>query len=378
MGNEKLGHLRVITGIPLKNNRDYIFAREQLKTVLSDAEKIEANKDKLDLKPNVDFVSTNKDKFETGVNGILQKEPDKESIDWSENITFNGVEDIVFPQISPDECKKILARMPKSLIQLSKLEKIDYHLFNSGKHLLPVPGFNEDGSFNPAKVFAIESGQFPRKKDSEFPIYRYYKQEDGTWTFSGKNEMTEEEDHPSRILVGVSNGTKIYPTPIPKSVSEDERAVYLYQFHVLLHEFLHTIDYPRRNPEDRSKILLEVDGQQFTFQDWWLAFEELILSGKEPQCVSSYANTYFDDLNEALKESDYGSFTSALAEQICETFVAYQLNIISNDEGWNNFKSESFGNVEQLTKFAKQESGSANFKWILMDKLCRANVIRKE
>jgi hypothetical protein len=179
-------------------------------------------------------------------------------------------------------------------------------------------------------------------------------------------------------LVGVSTGEKIYPTPIPISVSEDKRAVYLYQIHVFLHEFFHTIELLRRKPEEKSKILLEVDGQNFTFNDWWLAFEELILSGIEPQCVSSYANTYFDDLNQESKSADYDKFTIALAEQICETFVAYQFGIISNNEGWKNFKSESFGNIQQLKKFVKKESESANLKWVLMDKLCRSNIIPKK
>ena len=43
-----------------------------------------------------------------------------------------------------------------------------------------------------------------------------------------------------------------------------------------------------------------------------------------------------------------------VAEQICETFVAYQLGIISNNKGWTNFRTESFGNVVQLKKFLKK------------------------
>jgi hypothetical protein len=315
--------------------------------VLSEAEIVEANKDKLDLKPNIDFISVNKNKFEEGVDVIYQRKPDEESTIWSEQIIFNGRDDIVFPQISPEECKYILSRMPKSLIKLSKLQTVDYHTFGNVR-VIPVPGFNEQGNFDPSKVQLVPVNKFPR-----------------------------EGDHPSRILVGVSNGIQIYPTPIPKSVSEDERAVYLYQIHVLLHEFFHTIDYPRRNSEERNKILLEIDGLQFTFQDWWMAFEELILSGNEPQCVSSYANTYFDDLNQKTREVDYEKFTYALAEQICETFVAYQLGIISNDEGWTDFKKESFGNVSQLTKQVKEESESANLKWELMDKLCRASIVKQ-
>ncbi|MEK7461408.1 MAG: hypothetical protein AAB647_04325 [Patescibacteria group bacterium] len=347
--NPELKHLEVIAGkVQLPESTEQNPIRERLTSVLSEAEKVEANKDKLDLKPNIDFVSANIDKFETGLDSIYQREPDEDSKAWSEGIAFGGTDDIVSPQVSSDECKQILARMPKSLIEMSKLETVDYHTFGNVR-VIPVPGFNEQGNFDSSKVQLVPVSEFPRKGD-----------------------------HPSRILVGVSNGTKIYPTPIPKSVSEDERAVYLYQVHVLLHEFFHTVDYPRRSPEDRSKILLEVDGQQFTFQDWWMAFEELILSGNEPQCVSSYANTYFDDLNQETREIDYKKFTHALAEQICETFVACQLDIISNDEGWTDFKKEGFGNVSQLTKHVKEESESANLKWVLMDKLCRAIVVKQE
>jgi hypothetical protein len=344
-----LKHLEDIAGkVQLPESTKKNLIHERLLSVLSAAEKVEANKDKLDLKPKIDFVSKNKYKFQKALDTIYRREPDPDSKAWSEQVAFSGTDDIVFPQVSPKECRKLLARMPKSLIEISKLETIDYHTFGNIR-VIPVPGFNEQGNFDSSKVQLVPVSEFPRA-----------------------------EDHPSRILVGVSNGTKIYPTPIPKSVSKDERAVYLYQVHVLLHEFFHTVDYPRRSPEDRSKILLEVDGQQFTFQDWWMAFEELILSGNEPQCVSSYANTYFDDLNQETREVDYKKFTHALAEQICETFVAYQLDIISNDEGWTDFKKEGFGNVSQLTKHVNEESESANVKWVLMDKLCRASVIRQE
>lgn len=345
----ELKHLEGLTGevqLPETTKQNHIC--ERLTSVLSEAEKVEANKHKLDLKPNIDFVLKNVGRFEEGLNSILQREADEDSIAWSKQISFNGVDDIVAPQVSPEECKQLLARMPKSLIEMSKLQTVDYHTFGNVR-VIPVPGFDEQGNFDSKKVQLVPVDEFPR-----------------------------EGDHPSRILVGVSTGDKIYPTPIPKSVSEDDKAVYLYQVHVLLHEFFHTIDYPRRNPKERSKILLEVDGQQFTFQDWWLAFEELILSGNEPQCVSSYANTYFNDLNQETRKADYNKFTHALAEQICETFVAYQLGIISNDEGWTDFKKESFGNVSQLTKQVKEESESANLKWVLMNKLCRASVVKQE
>ena len=300
------------------------------------------------MKPNIDFVSAHHDKFEAGVKDLLDKPASAEAEKWTKGIKFTGTEDIVDPQIHPEQGRELLARMPESLRKMSLLKEVAYHTFGE-KRVIPVPGYDEEGNFDKKQVQLVSIDEFPRK-----------------------------EDHQSRILVGVSTGTTIYPTPIPKTVSEDERAVYLYQLHVFLHEFFHTIDYKRRDPVEREKIVLEVDGQQFTYQYWWKAFEELILSAIEPMCVSSYANTYFDDLNQKTADEDYDKFTYALAEQICETFVAYMLNIISNDEGWTDFKGQSFGNIRQLKKFIKEESSAANLKWILMDKLCRAKVVKMD
>jgi len=317
----------------------------EVDNVLSKLEKIEANKDKLDLRPNLKFVVRNLEIFENALFRIFKRKVSKDSLKWSQNLNFFGVEDIVLPQVEPEECRSILARMPEVLIKLSNLENIDYHTFGN-KKVIPVPGFDEMGNFDPSKVQLAPVDEFPR---------------DG--------------DHPSRILVGVSNGFDIFPTTIPPSVSESNRAIYLYQVHVLLHEFFHSVELLIRDVEQRSEILLEVDDQKFTFQDWWSAFEELILSGIEPLGVSYYANTYSDVLNNEIKKTDEKKFTHALAEQICESFVAYQLGIISNKQGWTDFRSESFGNVEQLSKFIKCEALSANLKWQLMDKLCRAKIV---
>ena len=343
MKNLKMSNLdrivwETIPTTPIKES-----SNESLHSLLSETEKVEANKNKLDLKPNVDFVSKNKYKFEQWLSWILQRNPDDESIDWSEKISFSWVDNISFPQVSPEECKKILARMPKVLIELSKLQAVDYKYSS----FVPLPDYDEKWNLTDVKCkWFLHINNFPGV------------------------------EHPSRILIWYSDGINIYPTPIPKSVSEDERASYLYQVHVFLHEFFHTIDYPRRKEEERSKVLLSVDNQQFTFQDWWLAFEELILSWKEPQSISSYANSYSVDLNENTKAKNFDSFTNAIAEQICETFVAYQLGIISNNEWWTDFKKESFWNLSQLTKQVKWQSESANLKWILMDKLCRASVVK--
>jgi hypothetical protein len=315
--------------------------RGALACALSPDERIEKNKDKLDLKPNIDFVSRHIDLYEKAVGSISKREPSPSSLDWASKIEFVGDQDIVDPQLSSEDCRQLLSRMPEPLIQLSKLQTISY------LKVIPVPGYDDQGNFDDKKVKSVPAKDFPRPND-----------------------------HPTRILVGISDGKAIYPSPIPKTVSTDERATYLYQAHVLLHEFFHTIDYPRRDPKERSKILLEMDGNCFSYQDWWNAFEKLILKGIEPVCVSSYANTYTDHLTSETKAKDFEKFTDALAEQICETFVAYQLNIISNDDEWTDFRSESFGNQKQQEAFKKGEAPSANLKWVLMDKLCRAKVVQ--
>lgn len=319
--------------------------RDRANTVIDNVDSVEAKKDKLNLAPNIEFVSNNIELFEAGLQSILARTTSKESRKWSEGILFENEEDVVPPQISPEDGRQLLARMPEALIELSLLECVDYHTFGDIR-IIPVPGFDNEGNLDKKKIEPVSVDNFPRA-----------------------------QDHPSRILVGVSNGLKIFPTPIPSSVSEDERARYLYQVHVFLHEFFHTVELFRRKPEYRNSIKLEVDGEEFSLQDWWRAFEQLILSGIEPKCVSMYANTYFDKLNQKTKDSDEAVFTFALAEQICEAFVAYQLGIISNNQGWTNFRTESFGNTEQLSEFTKGNSPSANLKWILMDKLCRAKVI---
>lgn len=289
---------------------------------------IERNKDKLNLKPSIDFVSNNIGKFEDGLQALLSRNPSAEAQKWADGIEFVGAESIVEPQVSPEEARKILARMPEVLIKLSHLKDISYITFGHSR-VIPVPGYDDKGNFDSKKVELVSIDDFPRP-----------------------------QDHPSRILVGVSNGKTIYPTPIPKTVSEDKRAVLLYQIHVMIHEFFHTIDYTRRDPALRSAVLLETDGEKFTLQDWWNDFEKVMLSSKESDGVSTYADIYKNDLNQTVKEEDNGRFTRAIAEQICETFVAYQLGIISNNQGLTEINKESFGE-----------------KWALIDKLCRAKIV---
>jgi hypothetical protein len=313
--------------------------RSTMNKVLPLEEEIEKNRNKVDLKPNVDFVQNNLNIYNDRFNSFLKKE-DQDNI---MKIEFDGSGEITKDQISEERISKMIQSIPYSLRKISDLKKVLYF------DLALVPHFKEDGNFDEIKgVDQIPVSDFPRK-----------------------------EDHPSRLMIGATSedGENIFMTPIPNSVSENQDAVNHYQNHIFLHEFFHSIERAKRDPEVRKKIIFSFNNQEFSFQDWWKAFEELILSEVEPICVSSYANTYFHDLTTEMKTNNPNKFTHALAEQICETFVAYILNIISNDTNWIDFKSESFGNK---TISPKNEIDPKNMKWILMNKLYNANLVRIE
>lgn len=307
-------------------------------------EDIERKKDNLDLVPCIKFVDRHRQLFEDGLKRIYAGfQSGRPEPTWLESIKFTCLEDMIEPQLNQTEIRTILACLPQSMIQLSMLQTITYNL-PGYKRVVPVPVFDEDGNFVSAELVPID--EFPRPGD-----------------------------HPTRLLVGHSDGKEIRLTPIPKCISTRENAVWYYQLHVFLHEFFHTIKYLRRDSEKRSKIILEVDGKVFTFQEWWDNFEELILSGREPIGVSRYAATYIDQLTVSAKKDKPDGFTRDLAEQMAETFVAYILNIISNNEDWTDFRKESFGNEKQAELFGRGLAQAANEKWILMDQLVRATVI---
>jgi hypothetical protein len=117
--------------------------------------------------------------------------------------------------------------------------------------------------------------------------------------------IATEDDHLTRILVGVSNGFSIFPTPLPKTVSENNEAIKMYQICVFLHEFFHTIEVLHRTykKNTRRDIILELNNSQYTLQEWWESFEQLMLSNIEPHFISYYASVYKKSLNEETKNN---------------------------------------------------------------------------
>ena len=81
--------------------------------------------------------------------------------------------------------------------------------------IVPVPGFDDDGNLDPKQVQTMSTAEF-----------------------------LESDHHQSRVLIGNSNGPQISQTVIPEGVSNDTEARKMYQTHVFLHEFFHTIELP--------------------------------------------------------------------------------------------------------------------------------------
>lgn len=113
-----------------------------------------------------------------------------------------------------------------------------------------------------------------------------------------------------------------------------------------MHEFFHTVGYGARKVEERRSVYLinSSTKEEYTFQDWWIQYENLILSGREPDLISKYASNYSAQLDLETIINSPDKFELAIAEQICETFAAYMLGIVPNDDDWVYFREENFGN----------------------------------
>lgn len=307
-----------------------IFA-ERLSDQLEKKEQEEQKPDMLNLLPNVAFVERHLDIYQKGLDVLLARKNQEMDVDFElKGSASDG-------QIPVERIKALLQAMPDALKSISHLKNVVYY------NLVIVPVLNQDGAFESAEFVPLDD--FPR-----------------------------EQDHPSRVMVGsTTTDGQISMVPIPATVSENARAVSFYQDHVFLHEFFHTLENARRSPTLREEIVFASEGREFSFQEWWQDFEELILSGREPKFVSRYAQSYAADLTQEVKAASPDKFTHALAEQICECFVAYCLNIISNDEGWTDFKKETFGNSLPLHD---ELDGAMNEKWRLMDRLWNATLVR--
>jgi hypothetical protein len=270
---------------------------------------IESRKDKLDLRPVLDFVERHQNRYWTNFRTFMATASttcaNLNLLEYRNADLLNQTGS----QVRPTDIAAVISHLPRTIQELSMLEVVDYEC----APIVPVPIFEADG-FWKKKVDMVKELEFPRPGD-----------------------------HPSRILIGRSTGTVIYPSALPESIHESERNRWFYQLHVFLHEFFHTIELLRRSPESREKIVLENEkGRRFNLQQWWSSWEDMYSSlTMTASFPTRYAATYAESLSQDSLREQPDQFAPALAEQICESFVGYILGIVPNDQDQPDFKKHS-------------------------------------
>lgn len=273
---------------------------------------IERKKDNTDLRPALDFVKRHLDVYESNLAKLLAGPnavaPNLNFLISRNEMGFRSCSKLDGqPQVTPGNVQEILPHIPLTFQKLSMLQRVDY----SANQIVPVPIFEEDGTWH--NVDEVSVAEFPRP-----------------------------HDHPSRILIGRSDGTFIFPSALPITICDSYRARWFYQLHVFIHEFFHTIEIPRRRKGLRKKVILEKRfGGRLTLDTWWKTWEEQFIVERNVPFATRYAASYEHLLNEETLRADPDAFDRALAEQICESFVGYILGISPNDEDNTNFKSHS-------------------------------------
>jgi hypothetical protein len=222
--------------------------------------------------------------------------------------------------------------LPEGLQKVSRLQGVDYEW----QQKVAVPKFNDEGILAGAQLRNID-------------------------------EFQKGDYHKTRVLTGYTqpDGTVIKPTHIPSEVSSDPEAIKLYQAHVLLHEFFHTVEITLRSEETAKSLQLSPDR---TFADWTRDFLESLKT--EKQHTSNYAGVYhdaiYDEQNNLLTSTT--PHDDAVREQMAEAFVAYLLDIISNPEGYTSFQIQSFGSTHPEQELLRH--GGQSKRYGLMKELC--------
>ncbi len=174
--------------------------------------------------------------------------------------------------------------------------------------------------------------------------------------------------HPQRLLIGVTaqDGQTIFPTAIPSTVSTNPQAIRLYQLHVMLHEFFHTIELTRRDDEKSAAIVINrATGR--TFADW---ARDYLRSLEEEKILTSeysavYADRLFDGQGNILP--DVTPYDVPVREDMAEAWVASHFDIISNPHGYTSFSNYAFGNPHPEHQLRKH--GVASKRAALMKEL---------
>lgn len=302
-----------------------------METVSHD-EIVEERKERMNMRPNLEFIEKNKSQYVANVERYLGGGIPDFSRQWASSVNItNAIEDQTL-QLEMAFARSLLAHIPEGIQRVSHLETLDYEW----QQKVAVPKFDEDGIFSGVQLLSID-------------------------------EFKSGGHHRTRVLTGYTkpDGSEIKPTHIPSEVSADPEAIRLYQAHVLLHEFFHTVEVTLRSEESANQLQLS-PGR--TFADWARDFLDSLK--KEQQHTSYYSGVYHDAIYDGqgkmlpkVTPHDY-----AVREQMAEAFVAYLLDIISNSEGYTSFQNQSFGNTQPQKELT--EHGGQSKRYGLMKELC--------
>lgn len=300
-------------------------------------EEIERNKDLMDLKPDLDYVIQHAHLYRAAISDLLARPIDEGAHERIGAIAVTHVTRDATLQLAPERALEVLAHLPGGLLQISGLTELDYCY----QGFVPIPKFNERGFFDGCEGLVL-ADTFPDTI------------EDGT----------HKAYHPTRILIGNTDRGVIRPSFLPRTVCDNREAVEIYQIHVLLHEFFHTIEGRFRSPEMARTLRMRFEnGSEMNFEEWRRAFIQSMLE-TEPLYTSRYAQTYADKITPGESLASY-----AVAEQLCETFVAYVLGRAPSESGYEDFRTFSFGNLHPEKQLIK---GYGSIRHELMDKFFKA------
>lgn len=280
---------------------------------------VEARKNLFDLRPNLSFVRNNLSLYEDAVNRLLSRYSDYSS-NWVSELSFVNEDKATDYHRCFGSARNVLSGIPDSLLRISICRKIDC-VFYDNAQLVLIPTFDEKGVFTGRPDF-IELNQF--SNDLYF----------------------------GRVLVGVSHEGVIYTTPLPIGLCEGGdfsislSVIQLYQVHVLLHEFFHTVDV------EIPKYRFRYEGEEWSGSEIFSEFDSLFRKS-EYRPISYYAKAQ----SIHLQSTDHKLYQDCFREQIAEIFVGYMLNIISNPYGVVNIKSNFFE------------------EWRLMNILCSSELV---
>lgn len=286
-------------------------------TPLTDAEQeIEHRKDRMNLKRSLDFVAEHSAEYTDRIDRFLTREPFAENQSKVDEIQFPGYNE-QHAQITPDDIRNILLRIPPHLLAKSTLTDVNF----SKQNIVFVPTFTSTGDVDLSNVLNLTTQEFLA---SNHHPERALAGNTFTGRYSAMKGLEHLKDTNDDAFFSV-----ILPSAIPESVTKNPENIRQYQIHVFLHELFHSIENVMKDDnEARAWILNSATGR--TFFDWR---EEYIAACAEEQTPPSiYASAYVDDLFPAFDRTN-PKFMAAIREWMAEDWVGAHIGILPNVEG---------------------------------------------